>query len=192
MANTAKSAHEERRVLPRFLDKLMGVRVLLINSVFEVAQDGVTAPVVPDVQGLEAATAVARATVQDKLSGKEIRFLRKALCLKGTALADFLDVTGETLSRWENGKDAISTNAERILRLRVLHGLRARAPGVQADTAALLDLKFLPFRASTEPTTLEFERVDALCENGEFKKVWIFRGIAENEDQSHIVEAASG
>jgi DNA-binding transcriptional regulator YiaG len=189
MADEKKSALEERRVLPQFLDKLMGVRALLINSAFETTQDGDVAPIVPDIQGLEAAIAVARVTVPDKLSNKEIRFLRKALGLRATALASFLDVTPETFSRWENGKDVISTNAERILRLRVLHGLRARAPGVKAEASDILDLKISPFRTSTAPTTLEFARVGALSQEGGFEQVWIFRGLVENEPQSVLLAA---
>jgi DNA-binding transcriptional regulator YiaG len=181
MLNQTEGASEEGRVLPEFLDRLMGVGVLLINSAFEATQDGVTAPIVPDINGLEAAVAVARATVPAKLSGKEIRFLRKALGLRATALAEFLDVTPETFSRWENGKETISNNPERILRLRVVHGLRGRAIGVKAASDAVLDLKISPFRMSVAPTTLKFDRVEVV-QDGEFKKIWRYLGVAEQED----------
>jgi DNA-binding transcriptional regulator YiaG len=181
MVNRTESASGEGgRVLPEFLDKLMGIRLLLINSAFEATQDGETAPIVPDVIGLEAAAAVARVTIAAKLSGKEIRILRKALGVRAAALAEFLDVTPETFSRWENGKETISNNAERILRLRVAHGLRGKAPGVKAASDAILDLKISPFRMSTSPITLKFERVEVV-QDGDFQKVWRYLGVAEEE-----------
>jgi putative zinc finger/helix-turn-helix YgiT family protein len=37
-------------------------------------------------------------------SGEALKFMRKALGIKGTELAAMLDVTPESISRWENGK----------------------------------------------------------------------------------------
>ena len=163
----------------------MGIRVLLINSAFEATQDGETAPIVPDIGGLEAAAAVARATVHAKLSGKEIRVLRKALGLTAAALAEFLDVTPETLSRWENSKETISNNAERILRLRIVQGLGKKSPGVKAATDDILDLKISPFRGSIDPITLKFDRVHIL--DGELKTVWRYLGVAETIDAHSLI-----
>jgi hypothetical protein len=185
MTNMAEGASAGGRVLPRFIDKLMGVRVALINSVVEVNQDGEIAPIVPDIQGLEAAIAVARAMVPDKLSGKEIRFLRKALGQKGAELARFLDVRAETLSRWENGKEVITTNAERVLRFRVVADLRDRAPGVEVDIGAVMSIKPSPFRLSTLPTTLIFEHVSAVV-RGMRQKVWLYQGVSDETEETPL------
>jgi hypothetical protein len=183
MVNVTEGASAGGRVLPRFIDKLMGVRVMLINSVMEVSQDGETAPIVPDIEGLEAAIAVARSMVPDKLSGKEIRFLRKTLGQKGAELARFLDVRAETLSRWENGKEVITTNAERVLRFRVVADLKQKAPGVEVDVAAVMSIKPSPFRMSTLPTTLVFEHVSAFVK-GTRQKVWLYQGISDEKEES--------
>jgi DNA-binding transcriptional regulator YiaG len=159
----------------------MGVRVLLINSALEVEHDGAAAVIVPDLQGLEAAVAVARATVPDKLSGKEIRFLRKTICMKAAELARFLDVTAETISRWENSKEVISTNAERVFRLKVLTDLREKAVGVEAKLNAVVEMKFSPFRTSMSPTTLTFERVGAVVE-GRREKIWLYQGVTDEQE----------
>jgi DNA-binding transcriptional regulator YiaG len=185
MTNRTESASAGGRVLPRFLDKLMGVRVLLINSAFEAEQDGEKVPVVPDIQGLEAAVAVARVTVPDKLSGREIRFLRKAMCKKAAELARFLDVTPETFSRWENDREVMSTNAERVFRLRILNSLRSCAPGVKAKVDAVLEMKISPFRVSVHPTTLIFEHLHGLVD-GELADVWVYQGASNEEDESII------
>lgn len=44
-------------------------------------------------------------------SGETLRFLRKALGLRGVALASLLQVTAETLSRWERGQRGVDANA---------------------------------------------------------------------------------
>lgn len=178
MKNDVGFAPEEGRVLPTYLDKLLGVRVLLIHSALEVEHDGMAAVIVPDLQGLEAAVAVARATVSDKLSGKEIRFLRKAIGMKEGELARFLDVAAETISRWENGREIISTNAERVFRIKVLTDLREKAVGVEAKLNTVVEMKFSPFRASVSPTTLIFERVGAVVA-GRREKIWLYQGVAD-------------
>jgi DNA-binding transcriptional regulator YiaG len=174
MANLTESASAGGRVLPRF-----------INSAFEVEQDGEKVPVVPDVQALEAAIAVARVTVPDKLNGKEIRFLRKAICKKASELARFLDVTPETFSRWENDREVMSTNAERVFRLRILNSLRNSTPGVRAKVDDVLEMKISPFRASVHPTTLVFEHVRGLVD-GELAYVWVYQGISTEEAETVI------
>jgi DNA-binding XRE family transcriptional regulator len=185
MTNLTESAPPGGRVLQRFLDTLMGVRVLLINSAFEAEQDGEKVPVVPDIVGLEAAIAVARVTVPDKLTGKEIRFLRKAICKKASELARFLDVTPETLSRWENDREVMSTNAERVFRLRILNSLRSCAPGVKAKVETVLEMQISPFRASVHPTTLIFERLHSLVD-GEVAEVWVYQGASNEEGETVI------
>lgn len=181
MKNDVGRAPEEGRVIPTYTDKLMRVRVLLIHSALEAGHNGAAGVIVPDLQGLEAAVAVARATVPDKLSGQEIRFLRKTVGMKAAELARFLDVTAETISRWENGKKVISTNAERVFRLKILTDLREKAMGVEAKLNAVVDMKFSPFRASTSPTTLTFERVSAVVE-GRREKIWLYQGVADEEE----------
>jgi putative zinc finger/helix-turn-helix YgiT family protein len=54
-----------------------------------------------------------------RLTPQEIRFLRKHLGFSGVDFATTLDVTPETVSRWETGKKQMSPVAERALRLMV-------------------------------------------------------------------------
>jgi len=56
---------------------------------------------------------------RDRLVGAEIRFLRAHLNLSGVELARRMGVAPETVSRWENGKDAMGPVADRLLRLMV-------------------------------------------------------------------------
>lgn len=168
---------KRERLLPEYRDDLMGVPLLLLDSAREIQQDGETAVTVPDPEGLEAAVAVARITMPPKLNGQEIRFLRRAIGQKANSLADFLDVAPETFSRWENGKDPISQNPERILRLRVFHCLKDKAPGIAAKANDILDLKIVPFR---DPSfRLVFERLNFVVD-GRREIVWSLRTAEED------------
>ena len=85
-------------------------------------------------------------------------------------------MTAETVSRWENGRNIITKNAERILRLHVVHSLRARAPGIQVDDGLILDLAIPPVRLVGRPTALIFElRRHPFGDEG----IWEFRGREE-------------
>jgi len=163
----------QKATIERHEETLMGLPVVLLNAAIQVEHGGEVGVVVPDVAALEPAMALARVTVPTKLSGKEILFLRKALGLKAVDLAKFLDVTPETFSRWENGAVPISTNPERILRLRVMHALRGRAPGVPAKDEDILNLSFSPVRSAAAPVTLVFERA-RVVKDGRSQEVWCF------------------
>ena len=51
-----------------------------------------------------------------KLTGKEIRFLRREMPLSQAMLAQMLDVTEQTIHRWEVGKTTMPRAAEAVLR----------------------------------------------------------------------------
>ncbi|MCG8435738.1 MAG: helix-turn-helix domain-containing protein, partial [Gammaproteobacteria bacterium] len=85
---------------------LIGIPVVLFDAVKEqvcAACGEVRGHLIPNVDGLTAAAAVMRATLPWKLTGKEIRFLRKSLGWRAKDLAAKLDVTAEHVSKWENG-----------------------------------------------------------------------------------------
>ena len=50
-----------------------------------------------------------------------IRFLRRTLDWSGQDFAEHMGTTAETVSRWENGRAAMGAQADRLLRLLVLH-----------------------------------------------------------------------
>lgn len=174
-----KSQVRRDRRIERYEDTSMGLPVVLIDSAIESSFDGERCVGVPDVKGLEAAIAVARVTIPDKLNAQEIKFLRKALGLKAIELASFLDVVPETLSRWENGRETISTNPERIFRMRVLRALKGKAPGVCARVDDLLDMKLSPIRSSLGPILLIFRRMVVVFGEEECRQAWVYEGVEE-------------
>lgn len=54
-----------------------------------------------------------------RLSGQQIRFLRKYLGWSGVQFSEVMGVDPTTVSRWENGSASMGTGTERALRLAV-------------------------------------------------------------------------
>lgn len=71
------------------------------------------------VEGLHEALAKALTLKPRKLSGTEIRFLRKEMQMAQVALAAALGVNVQTLATWEKSKAKISGPADRMLRILV-------------------------------------------------------------------------
>ena len=52
-----------------------------------------------------------------RLTGKEIKFLRKHMAMRGKVFAELIGVDNATVSRWENGKENPSDVADRCIRM---------------------------------------------------------------------------
>lgn len=74
-------------------------------------------------------TMVARdLAVSAAIGGEGFKYMRKALGIKAKHLASLLDVTRETLSRWETGEREIPRMAWTLLAGMVLEGSNERSP----------------------------------------------------------------
>lgn len=76
--------------------------------------------VLPRVTELHRAIALAVVRTNARLSGEEIRFLRKYMGFSGADFAARMGVDPSTVSRWENGHEPIGSLADRLLRLMVV------------------------------------------------------------------------
>jgi putative zinc finger/helix-turn-helix YgiT family protein len=81
---------------------------------------GTEEPVIPNMNGLMHAVALAVITHERSLSGDEIRFLRKYLGLSTAEFMKLLHINQSTLSRWENG-ETVGPQSDRLIRLLVLN-----------------------------------------------------------------------
>lgn len=110
-----KSGKENYRYTECGLDSvtLMNVEVRRCSECGEYEVD------IPRMEQLHRLIAQEVAAKGPRLTPQEIRFLRKYLGFSGVDFAATLDVTPETVSRWENGKKQMSPVAERALRLMV-------------------------------------------------------------------------
>jgi len=75
---------------------------------------------IPRIAQLHRAIAFVLAGQRAKLTGAEVRFLRKYLGRSGADFAAMIGVTPETVSRWENDREPMGATAERLLRLMVV------------------------------------------------------------------------
>jgi transcriptional regulator with XRE-family HTH domain len=162
MDKCAKCGADVRtEVLPCYEAKneLQGMGVALFDCVKQskCSGCGATQEFIPDMVGLLSAVAVCRATVPWKLHGYEIRFLRKAIELSAKDFARVLEVSQETLSRWENDKAPIGPANEKLLRIVVGLTLAEKAPGIFFDPEQVTSMKIRSVRDSDAPPLL------ALC-----------------------------
>jgi transcriptional regulator with XRE-family HTH domain len=150
------------RTLAVYRDDLMGIPVVLLDSAVQEKCEKcgmVLATIIPDLDGLIAAVAVTRAMEPAKLTGQEIRFLRKAMDISGKALAEVLEVKPETLSRWENSKDVMGPTSEKLLRMVTVGMMCRKAPAVDSDLQSIVEMRIQSVRSNLELPEMVFERI---------------------------------
>lgn len=76
-------------------------------------------PMIKAVSKVHDTIAEAVISRRGKLSGKEIRFLRKYMNISARAMAEILHVHPSTMSKWENDEDPIGDQSEALLRVLV-------------------------------------------------------------------------
>jgi len=111
-------------VLPEYEAIDLGVpfKVLLIDSVKQLVDEKtgeVERVIIPNFRGLIKCVATTRILAPRKLSGIEIKFIRKAFKLPSKAVAEMIGVTPEHLSRCESTERVLSESAEKCFRVSV-------------------------------------------------------------------------
>ena len=122
---------------------------------------------IPDPEGLMRVVVLTRILNERKLTGPDIKFLRKAVCVKQKELAAKIEMEPETLSRCESGVKPIGPASEKLLRLFLFKTVikHHKMKGCEAKTKlekaldALFDLiKPVPVRDVEEEFVLHFSR----------------------------------
>lgn len=136
----------------------IGIKVSLKDAVRKntCTECGEVSYTIPSPKGLIAAAAIYRSMIDWKLSGKEIRFLRKAIELSAKEMSDRLQVSPETISRWENDKLPINPASEKLLRVMACAQLAKRAPLISCD---LEEITSMQIKAIGLPQELELKFV---------------------------------
>jgi putative zinc finger/helix-turn-helix YgiT family protein len=125
---------------------------------------GLSSIVIPDLPGLLAAVAVYRATIPVKLQGHEIKFMRKSMEVSAKELAELLEVSQETVSRWENDRAPMGSANEKLLRLMTLFKLAEHAPGVHARPGEVSRMKVPAVSEPGKKLTMTMSYVQALID----------------------------
>lgn len=144
MSNSCSHAKVSKKKMPEYLTRDFGMALLLLNAVDQEICDECGEVIennIPSPTGLVAAAAVCRVKHPQKLTGSEIRFVRKALKLSAKKLAEILGASSETISRWENDKMPMSPTTEKLLRILTGIALKARAPAISFESQEIIDMK---------------------------------------------------
>lgn len=91
--------------------------VLVDVEVWECDECGEREVVIPAINELDSLLVHLLAEKDGRLTGPEVRFLRKHLGWSGVDFARHFGVAPETVSRWENGKSRMGAAAESLLRV---------------------------------------------------------------------------
>lgn len=78
---------------------------------------GTSEVAIPRLARLHRSLALTVAKSRTRLTGAEVRFLRKHIGWSGVDFARHFGVTPETVSRWENDKEPMGAAADRLLRI---------------------------------------------------------------------------
>lgn len=163
---------------------LLGLdRVVLVDGAVRADVCGkcgdITNVVIPDLPGLIAAAALSRVKMPFKLSGRDIKFLRKAMGMSAKDLGELLEVTQETMSRWENDKLPIGPTNEKLLRLIVVLKLESKAEAIDANKEQIATMKIQAAADAAERPVMHFVRVSLLVKpKANLEPVWRDEAVA--------------
>jgi transcriptional regulator with XRE-family HTH domain len=156
----------ERRVVPQYRDAQLGLPgVVLLGAVTELVcrrckrRRGL---VIPNLAGAIAAASVVRIMHPLKLTGEEMRTLRKVCGWSAKDFAAMLGVRAETLSRWETGREPLGAANEKLIRLAV--GLKLADEElhlVPFDSEEIIRMELRAPRAVGRHVTIPLELVRA-------------------------------
>ena len=161
MSKSETCEHEMREeLLSKYFTREIGIPVFVNKAVKQstCALCGEVSHSIPYLGRLIAAAAVSRAKMPEKLSGREIVFMRKSLELSGKELASILEVTPETVSRWENDKAPMNPAHEKMLRICVGIRLGPKALAVDFNPSEVFEMNIRAIR-SVDEIVLELQLV---------------------------------
>jgi transcriptional regulator with XRE-family HTH domain len=114
--------------------------VTLVDIVVFHCKCGAIVPEIPAAGALHWVIAMEVLRKSTLLSGEEIRFLRKLAGYKAMKLAAIMGIAPEVVSRWENDKQPIGKESDRLVRWVCFDGiLRNEMPDLAGDPAEVLE-----------------------------------------------------
>jgi len=161
--NCGQPAHIERGDFPFIRQEGLNVHLYDLDLVVCQACGNVD-PVIPRLNDLMRTIAAAIVSKPYRLTGAEVRFLRKHLEMTGDACSRLLHVDKTTLSKWENNEDPIGEQSDLLIRSIVLLAdekvRRKMAAGPEESFAAVKEARrTMPI--NIDPRTADFGYANA-------------------------------
>jgi DNA-binding transcriptional regulator YiaG len=162
-------------ILDRYEEKLTGLPypIVLLDAAEEITHPKtgeILGVAVPDAAELAAAVALALSFMPVRLTGAEVRFIRRVMGMTGQDLAAAVEMDGATLSRWEHDKQDVGGWADKALRMAAVLKLQDQAPGSSLRPEDIVTLRLLPRPAGSHPIITvrrtHSERAGAAVETG--------------------------
>ena len=112
---------------------IVGLPVLLVNVELRLCPTHGLSPAIPRIEQLHKMIAQGIVTKTSRLSGAEVKFLRKHIGWSGQDFARHIGVTPACVSRWENDHEQIGEGSDRALRLMaIIHEPVCDYPAIDA------------------------------------------------------------
>ncbi len=129
--------------------------VIICNVEMIKCDCGMESALIKGILALHEAIANCLLDKETHLTGKEIKFLRKEMGLKGKVFANLVGIDNATLSRWENNKSRPSARADRLIRF--LYATKMKPE--KAEEIASITYKVSPVKQSSMPIHVMADRL---------------------------------
>jgi DNA-binding transcriptional regulator YiaG len=151
----------EKSIRPEHTEDLGGVVVKILNAVqvFRCERCDSEMVAIPDMEGLAYATVISRALNPVRLNGHEVKFMRRALDMTQAEFATAMDLTPETVSRWETNARGVGGACEKLTRHNVCALLSKGAKGRPYDPAVIAKMEFVELPKGQNIPPIEMVRV---------------------------------
>lgn len=151
----------EKSIRAEHTEDLGGVVVKVLNAVqvLRCEKCGTEMTAIPDMDGLARATAISRALNPVRLSGREVKFLRRVLDMTQVKFAEAMELSAETVSRWENDARGVGGACEKLVRHNICALLYKDAKGRPYDPAVIANMRIVELAEGTVLPPIEMVRV---------------------------------
>jgi DNA-binding transcriptional regulator YiaG len=151
----------EKSIKAEHTEDLGGVVVKVLNAVqvYRCGSCDSEIVAIPDMDGLVRSVAIARALNPVRLAGPEVKYLRRVLDMTQVDFAKAMDLTGETVSRWENDARGIGGTCEKLVRHNVCAPIYKEARGRPYDASVIANMEFRTLKKGKSLPPIEMVRV---------------------------------
>jgi DNA-binding XRE family transcriptional regulator len=158
----------EKSIRAEHTEDLGGVVVKVLNAVqvLRCANCKTEMVGIPDMDGLGRAAAISRALNPIRLSGREVKFLRRVLDMTQVEFAKAMELVPESVSRWETDARGIGSAGEKLVRHNICALLYKDAKARPYDPAVITNMRIVALAAGTVLPPIEMVRVRVSTDPG--------------------------